>query len=71
MNTSRKLLAKALPLAAGSIALTLALSANVHAQAMGYAAGATGGGSRTPVIVSTPNRCVPPSAPTAAPAVWC
>ena len=56
MNISRKLLAKALPLAAGSIALTLALSANVHAQAMGYAAGATGGGSRTPVSVSTPEQ---------------
>ena len=41
---------------AGLATLGLAFAANVHAQAMGYAAGATGGGSRTPVAVSTPDQ---------------
>jgi pectate lyase len=41
---------------AGLATFGLAFAANVHAQAMGYAAGTTGGGSRTPVAVSTPDQ---------------
>lgn len=41
---------------AGLATLGLVFATNAHAQAMGYAAGTTGGGSRTPVTVSTPEQ---------------
>ena len=56
MNISRTLSARAFTLAAASLSLALAFNTDVHAQAMGYAAGATGGGSRAPVNVSTPEQ---------------
>lgn len=56
MNISRRLPARAFTLAAASLSLAFAFNADVHAQAMGYAAGATGGGSRAPVNVSTPEQ---------------
>lgn len=56
MNISRRLPVRAYALATASLTLALAFHADVHAQAMGYAAGATGGGSRTPVNVGTPEQ---------------
>jgi pectate lyase len=56
MFTSNRLLARALALAVSPIFLSFALSSTANAQAMGYAAGTTGGGSRAPVNVSTPEQ---------------
>ncbi len=56
MSTGNHLLARALALAVSPLALSFALSHTADAQAMGYAAGTTGGGSRTPVNVSTPEQ---------------
>lgn len=56
MLTSRIVSTGRRPILAGVAALGLAFASHVHAQAMGYAAGTTGGGSRTPVTVSTPEQ---------------
>ncbi len=56
MFTITRLLARALALAVSPLALGFAFSSTANAQAMGYAAGTTGGGSRAPVNVSTPEQ---------------
>lgn len=57
MHTLRNALAhRRTDLLAGLAMLGLAFAGNASAQAMGYAAGTTGGGSRTPVNVSTPDQ---------------